>query len=122
MREPDRIVRLKTVLARTGLSRSTIYHKIAEGTFPTQIKISTNGTGWHESDINRWIADPVSCVRNTSSIKSDEAGSGMSFSREPISLHQAAKRGSSSAFSEATPEAVVRNRAKAAFRESRSRA
>ena len=48
MREPDRIVRLKTVLARTGLSRSTIYRKIAEGTFPAQLKISTNGTGWHE--------------------------------------------------------------------------
>ena len=59
MREPDRIVRLKTVLSRTGLSRSTIYRKIAEGTFPAQLKISTNGTGWHESDINRWIADPV---------------------------------------------------------------
>ena len=58
MREPDRIVRLKTVLARTGLSQSTTYRKIAEGTFPTQIKISANG--WHESDINRWIADPVS--------------------------------------------------------------
>ena len=60
MREPERIIRLKTVLARTGLSRSTIYRKIAEGTFPPQIKISTNGTGWHESEINRWIADPVS--------------------------------------------------------------
>jgi prophage regulatory protein len=60
MREPDRIVRLKTVLARTGLSRSTIYRKIAEGTFPAQLKISTNGTGWHESEVNRWIADPVS--------------------------------------------------------------
>ena len=59
MREPDRIIRLKTVLSRTGLSRSTIYRKIAEGTFPTQIKISVNGTGWYESDINRWIADPV---------------------------------------------------------------
>jgi prophage regulatory protein len=59
MREPDRIIRLKTVLGRTGLSRSTIYRKIAEGTFPAQLKISTNGTGWHESDINRWIADPV---------------------------------------------------------------
>ena len=34
MPAPDRIVRLKTVLARTGLSRSTIYRKIAEGTFP----------------------------------------------------------------------------------------
>jgi prophage regulatory protein len=60
MREPDRIIRLKTVLARTGLSRSTIYRKVAEGTFPAQLKISANGTGWHESDINRWIADPVS--------------------------------------------------------------
>ena len=59
MREPDRIVRLRTVLARTGLSRSTIYRKIAEGTFPTQIKISANGTGWHESDINRWPAAPA---------------------------------------------------------------
>ena len=59
MREPDRIIRLKTVLSRTGLSRSTIYRKIAEGTFPAQLKISTNGTGWHESDISRWIADPV---------------------------------------------------------------
>jgi prophage regulatory protein len=56
----DRIIRLRTVLSRTGLSRSTIYRKIAEGTFPAQLKISTNGTGWHESDINRWIADPVS--------------------------------------------------------------
>jgi hypothetical protein len=34
--------------------------KIAEGTFPAQLKISANGTGWHESDINRWIADPAS--------------------------------------------------------------
>ena len=48
MREPDRIIRLKTVLSRTGLSRSTIYRKIAEGTFPPQIKISTTGSGWHE--------------------------------------------------------------------------
>lgn len=59
MRQPDRIIRLRTVLARTGLSRSTIYRKIAEGTFPAQIKISANGAGWHESEIDRWIADPA---------------------------------------------------------------
>jgi hypothetical protein len=34
MSEPNRIIRLRTVLARTGLSRSTIYRKIGEGTFP----------------------------------------------------------------------------------------
>ena len=60
MPAPDRIVRLKTVLARTGLSRSTIYRKIAEGTFPTQLRISVNGAGWHEFELTRWIADPVS--------------------------------------------------------------
>lgn len=59
MPEPDRIVRMNTVLARTGLSKSTIYRKIAEGTFPAQLRISINGAGWRESDINRWVADPV---------------------------------------------------------------
>ncbi|MFG1402072.1 helix-turn-helix transcriptional regulator [Xanthobacter sediminis] len=59
MPAPDRIVRLKTVLARTGLSRSTIYRKIAEGTFPAQLKISTNGAGWKESDLDRWVANPT---------------------------------------------------------------
>jgi prophage regulatory protein len=57
--EADRIIRLKTALARTGLSRSTIYRKIAEGTFPPQIKICINGAGWRKSEIDRWIADPV---------------------------------------------------------------
>ena len=59
MLAPDRIVRMKTVLARTGLSRSTIYRKIAEGSFPPRFKISVNGAGWKESDIDRWIADPA---------------------------------------------------------------
>ena len=59
MREPERIIRMKTVQSRTGLSRSTIYRKIAEGTFPPRIKISITGAGWHESEISRWVADPV---------------------------------------------------------------
>ena len=59
MPDPDRIIRLKTVLNRTGLSRSTVYRKIAEGTFPPQVRISANGAGWHESELNRWIANPV---------------------------------------------------------------
>ena len=59
MADLDRIVRLKTVLARTGLSRSTLYRKINEGTFPRQVPISVHGAGWRESAINRWIADPV---------------------------------------------------------------
>ena len=63
MSNTERIIRLKTVLDRTGLSRSTMYRKIAEGTFPSQVKISIHGAGWHESAINEWIADPVAYGR-----------------------------------------------------------
>jgi prophage regulatory protein len=45
MSNPEKIIRLKTVLARTGLSRSTMYRKSAEGTFPSQLKISVHGAG-----------------------------------------------------------------------------
>jgi len=59
MPKPERIIRLRTVLDRTGLSRTTIYRKITEGTFPPQVKIGIHGVGWHESAINRWISDPA---------------------------------------------------------------
>lgn len=55
---PDRILRLKTVLARTGLSRSTMYRKMEAGTFPRNIKISTRCAGWRESAIAEWIRNP----------------------------------------------------------------
>ena len=56
----ERIIRLKTVLDRTGLSRTTLYRKMGEGTFPRQVRISVHGAGWHESAVARWIADPRS--------------------------------------------------------------
>lgn len=59
MFDHERIIRLKTVLSRTGLSCSTMYRKIAEGTFPCQVKISIHGAGWREFAVNRWIADLV---------------------------------------------------------------
>jgi len=57
--QPDRILRLNTVLERTGLSRSTLYRKIADGSFPRQIPISTRCAGWRESAVNRWMNGPM---------------------------------------------------------------
>lgn len=58
MSNAERIIRLRTVIDHTGLSRTTLYRKLGEGTFPSQVRISTNGAGWYESAVNRWIADP----------------------------------------------------------------
>lgn len=52
---PIHILRLKTVLARTGLSRATLYRKIQAGTFPAQFRISQRCVGWQESAIDQWI-------------------------------------------------------------------
>lgn len=59
MQTPERILRINTVLQRTGLSRATLYRKMAEGTFPDRLRISVHGAGWHESAVMRWIADPA---------------------------------------------------------------
>jgi prophage regulatory protein len=55
---PDRILRIRTVLDRTGLSRSTLYRKIEGGTFPKQIRIAARCTGWRESAVNEWLRNP----------------------------------------------------------------
>ena len=55
----DRILRLKMVLDRTGLSRSTLYRKVNEGSFPRQIAISARCAGWRESQINEWMKNPI---------------------------------------------------------------
>jgi prophage regulatory protein len=55
----DRILRLKAVLDRTGLSRSTLYRKIQNGTFPKQVRISTRCAGWRESAVNAWMRNPM---------------------------------------------------------------
>lgn len=56
---PDRILRLKTVLVRTGLSRATLYRKVQAGTFPKQIRIALRCTGWRESAVNDWLRNPA---------------------------------------------------------------
>jgi prophage regulatory protein len=56
----DRIVRFEEVLSRTGLTRSTLYRKIASRTFPKQIAISARCRGWRESELNDWLHNPMS--------------------------------------------------------------
>ncbi|MES2904879.1 MAG: AlpA family transcriptional regulator [Pseudomonadota bacterium] len=56
---PDRILRLKAVLERTGLSRSTLYRKVDTGSFPKQVQIATRCVGWRESEVMDWLREPV---------------------------------------------------------------
>lgn len=56
---PERILRIRAVLDRTGLTRSTLYRKIHNGTFPKQVRISARCCGWHESAVSAWLLNPM---------------------------------------------------------------
>lgn len=51
-----KILRLPEVKSRTGLSRSTIYLRMAKGQFPTSISLGDRAVGWVETEISEWIA------------------------------------------------------------------
>ena len=57
------ILRLPEVKARTGLSRSTIYLRIAEGKFPPPINLGERSVGWVEAEIDAWIAKRIELSR-----------------------------------------------------------
>ena len=49
------ILRLPEVIARTGLSRTNVYRRIAAGTFPAPVALGPRAVGWRESDVIEWI-------------------------------------------------------------------
>lgn len=59
------ILRLKQVIERTGLSRSTIYDRMNvksprhDASFPKQMGLGGDAVGWLEDDINVWIESRI---------------------------------------------------------------
>ncbi len=54
-----RFVRLPEVMARTGLSRSTIYVRVAEGRFPKPVPLGARSVGWIKSELDEWFSDRI---------------------------------------------------------------
>jgi prophage regulatory protein len=58
-----KLLRLPEVKATTGLSKSSIYARIAEGTFPRQIPLGPRIVVWVDADIQNWINERVLAAR-----------------------------------------------------------
>jgi len=65
--EPVGILRRPRVEARTGLSRSTIYQRMKEGTFPSPISLGTKSVGWLEHEIDDWLDQRIRASRPSGS-------------------------------------------------------
>lgn len=65
------LLRLPTVKARTGLSRSSIYLRISEGRFPAPISLGGGrAVAWVEAEINNWVNSRIEASRK----KTDQGG------------------------------------------------
>ena len=51
-----RLLRVRDVCERTGLSRSGLYRLVAEGRFPRQRRISHKIARWNSLEVDEWIA------------------------------------------------------------------
>lgn len=51
----ERLLRLREVMATTGLGSSTIYRHIQAGTFPAPVKIGGTTSRWRSSELADWM-------------------------------------------------------------------
>ncbi len=58
-------LREKDLIGRPGqpglinFSRSTLWRRVADGSFPPPIKLSPGITAWRHSEVLKWAADPA---------------------------------------------------------------
>lgn len=57
--ETESLLRLPQVQNRTGLSRSAIYQRVREGSFPHPIKLGERASAWPETAVARWISERI---------------------------------------------------------------
>ena len=55
-RRTMKLLRIRQVVAATGVSRMTIHRLEKRGEFPRRVQLSRNSVAWHESAVNKWIA------------------------------------------------------------------
>jgi len=61
---PIRFLRLPEVMKRTGLSRSTIYVRLAAGCFPRPVALGSRAVGWIEAEVAEWVAERIAESRS----------------------------------------------------------
>ncbi|WP_324738097.1 AlpA family transcriptional regulator [Pseudoalteromonas sp. CuT4-3] len=54
-----RLIKLKEVIEKTSLGRSTIYEFMTDGRFPKQVSLGAKSVAWLESEVDDWIMERI---------------------------------------------------------------
>ncbi|TVO36198.1 helix-turn-helix transcriptional regulator [Vibrio algivorus] len=58
-----RLIRIKEVLNKTGLSRSALYDFVKKGSFPAGISLGNRSVAWSSLDVDKWIQDRIKAAK-----------------------------------------------------------
>ncbi|GJA56136.1 hypothetical protein KAM348_35590 [Aeromonas caviae] len=65
MSNPIKVLRIKDLIRKVGMARSTIYDRINpkspryDNTFPKPIKLGLSAVGWLEHEIDAWVENLI---------------------------------------------------------------
>lgn len=62
-----KMLRLKQVMEKTGLGRTSIYELGKTGKFPEKVKLGARAVSWVEDEVNKWLEERVAASRKTGS-------------------------------------------------------
>lgn len=60
---PPELWRIDTVVQRTGVSRSTVYALVKEGSFPRSVPLIGKTVAWDSREIEAWIEARIAAGR-----------------------------------------------------------
>lgn len=60
-----KLMKLPAVLTRVAISRSKLYAKVKEGTFPAPISLGARAVAWVEAEVDEWVDSLVQASRKS---------------------------------------------------------
>jgi prophage regulatory protein len=67
----DELWSVRTITAKTGLARSTIYAYVKRGLFPCQRRLGPGRVGWRASEVRDWMATLHPASESTGTTNTD---------------------------------------------------
>ena len=78
---PERFISFAEVLDRTGFSRTHLYRKINEGSFPKPVPLGPQKVAFLESEIEEWIASRLRAREKNEGVEDRRARAKLSVSK-----------------------------------------
>jgi prophage regulatory protein len=61
MQKPNKLIRIKSVLEMTSISRSYLYQLVSKGDFPKPVQLVHGGksVAWIEAEVQSWVESRI---------------------------------------------------------------